>query len=448
MTFLRTLKIKGWASLVALVLISIYLVSSWDTTFRTEKLKQQSQQQQKIKSKSSFKSGIGHKFDRFTPARRQLLSSALAHIRLGYVANRTPPYSTPPLLILYTCRPDTTACGSLDNRLVNIVNAYYFSMLQQDSAFAFDMTVPVKMEWFFESSPAYMSMNVDQANYYLERAETHQIKSETTLSTAELVQRRFIVDYKSEGVTIVKASQWSGNWVDQKENPWMKPLRDKYRLNHLLQKSDWFWLAGRLLFSKPSSNLRGHLEPYRELMGGKLELSESVSPLDPDNNPVTLEFATKGWLRIGLRVGKYSTLEEAVCLCAHIANVCLKHTDNCHVFISAPNRKLLATLRTELNKHRHVAVHAVAEGYGFADLDQESENSLDHSIFDSGDNRLIRDYARTFMDWIILSRMDYLVGQEKDGFLKTAAWAAQVQTDVSVHNSTSRNCRIIPMYDW
>lgn len=447
MTLLRTLKTKGWASLIALVLISIYLVSSWETTFHPEKLKQQPQYQKKL----SFRTGIGHKFDRFTPARRQLLSSALAHIRLGYVANRTPPYSTPPLLVLYTCRPDTTSatCGSLDHRLVNIASAYYFSMLQQGSAFAYDMTFPAKMEWFFESSPSYMSMNVDQADYYLERAEIRQIKTETTLSTAELVQRQFMDDYQAEGITIVKTGQWQGNWLDLKENPSMKALRDKYRLNHLPQKSDWFWLASRLLFSKPSSKLRGHLEPYRELMGGKLELSESLSSFDPDNSPVTPEFATKGWMRIGLRVGKYGTQEEAICLCTHIANVCRKHTDNCHVFVSAPNRDLLLTLRKELHKHQNVAaVHAVAEGYGFADLDQESENSLDHSIFDSDDGRLVKDYARTFMDWMILSRMDYLVGQEKDGFLKTAAWAAQVHTDVSVHNTTSRNCRIIPMYDW
>ncbi|KAF1806763.1 hypothetical protein V8B55DRAFT_1459429 [Mucor lusitanicus] len=449
MTLLRTLKSKGWASLIALVLISVYLVSSWDTTFHTEKLKQQSQyQQQAFKPKSAFKPGLGHKFERLTPARRQLLSSALAHIRLGYVANRTPPYSTPPLLVLYTCRPDTTACGSLGDRLINIVNAYYFSMLQQGSAFAYDMVVPAKMEWFFEASPSYMSMNVDQANYYLERAEAHQVRSEAPLSSAELVQRRFMEDYEAERTTIVKASQWQGGWMDLKENPWVKPLRDKYRLNHLLQKSDWFWLASRLLFSKPASNLRGYLEPYRELMGGKLEISESLSPFDPDNSPVTPEFATKGWLRIGLRIGKHSTQEEAMCLCAHVANVCRKHTENCHVFISAPNRQSLATLRTELNKHQHIAVHAVADGYGFADLDQESENSLDHSIFDSDDDRLVRDYARTFMDWLILSRMDRLVGQEKDVFLKTAAWAAQVHTDVSVHNTTSRNCRIIPMYDW
>jgi hypothetical protein len=435
---LRTIKLKSWLGLVILFSISVYLVSIWNTTPLPKRLKQHSQFQQTVLIANNSQQRT---FDRLSPADQRLLNSALVHIRLGYVANKTPPYSTPPLLILYSCKKANSQCGGLDKRMLDIANHYYFSMLQQGSAFAYNMTIPVKFEWFFESSPGYMAMSSDQAKYYLERVEqSSQIKHEKALSRLALRKRHFAELYRSKGVTIVSTSAWQGSFMDLQYNPSMKPLVDQFRLNHLRNKSHWFWLVSRLLFSRPSARLHEYLEPYRELMGGKVDISESLSPLDPASSRVTREFAAKGWLRVGLRV----TNETCVsCLSAHVARVCQQGT-SCHVFVSVPHRALLNHVRQELNRQNGVmAVHAVAEGYGFADLNQASEHSFDHSIFDTNEDRLKRDYARTFMDWVILTRMDYLVGEHGDGFLKTAAWAAQVQTDVS-----DRSCQIAPMTDW
>jgi hypothetical protein len=443
---LRTIKLKSWAGLVTLFLISVYLISIWNTTPLPKRLKQQSQFQQTALVANNNNNKERRTFDRLLPAHQQLLNSALAHIRLGYVANKTPPYSTPPLLILYSCKKSNSQCGTLDKRMLDIANHYYFSMLQPGSAFAYDMTVPVKFEWFFESSPGYMAMNSDQAKYYLGRIERpSQIKHEKTLPRLALRKRNFSEHYQSKDITIVSTGTWQGNYMDLQYNPSMKPLLDQFRLNHLDQnKSYWFWIVSRLLFSRPSASLREYLEPYRDLMGGKVDISESLSPFDPANSRVTREFAAKGWLRIGLRV----TNEIYVnCLAAHVARVCQQQqgsTTSCHVFVSVPNRDLLNRVRQELNRQNGVmAVHAVAEGYGFADLNQASEHSFDHSIFDTNEDRLKRDYARTFMDWMILSRMDYLIGEYGDGFLKTTAWAAQVHTDLS-----NRSCQITPMTDW
>ncbi|KAG2236484.1 hypothetical protein INT48_003275 [Thamnidium elegans] len=354
---------------------------------------------------------------------QQLLNAALAHIRLAYVANRTPHYSTPPLLVLYTVRKDNQQ-KPLDQRLLDIVNAYFFSMLQPGSAFAYDMLWPVKIEWFFTSLPNYMSMNTDQAAFYKERTEPHQYRFEST-PNYDLLEKSFTDHYSSQGIKIVSTTNWSDTaWMVMRENPSMRYARDRYRLNHLPQKSDWFWIASQLLFSRPEGGwFSQQLEGYRDIMGGRLELSESLSLWDPQSKRVTPELASKHWLRIGIRVTSIQE-QELECLVDHVVNICQQSQASCHVFISASNRLLLKSIRNKLNIHQ-IAVHAVAEGFGFADLNDLPENNLDHSIFDTDENRLKRDYARTFMDWIILSRMDYLVGQHDDGFLKTAAWAAQ-----------------------
>ncbi|GAA5797417.1 hypothetical protein HPULCUR_002801 [Helicostylum pulchrum] len=386
-------------------------------------------------------------YSRLSLDHQQVLNAALAHIRLAYVSNRTPHYSTPPLLVLYTVRKDSQQ-KSLDQRLLDIVNSYFFSMLQPGSAFAYDMLWPVKIEWFFTSLPNYMSMNTDQAAFYKERTEPHQHRYESTTTTDyDLLKKSFADEYSSQGIKIVSTTStyWPDTtaWMFMRENPSMRYARDRYRLNHLVQKSDWFWIASQLLFSRPEGGwFSQQLEAYRDIMGGKLELSESLSLWDPQSKRVTPELASKHWLRIGVRVTSIQE-QELECLVDHVVNVCQQQSQaSCHVFISASNRLLLKSIRNKLNTHQ-IAVHAVAEGYGFADLNDLPENNLDHSIFDTDENRLKRDYARTFMDWIILSRMDYLVGQHNDGFLKTAAWAAQVETDVHVEG-----CHIIPMTDW
>ncbi|KAI8091399.1 uncharacterized protein B0P05DRAFT_527347 [Gilbertella persicaria] len=440
MTFIRALKsTKNWFILITAIIVCFFFISSWHTKHTLERQNLHQYQEQVIEEHQlpSYNS------NRLTPTRRQLLISALAHIRLGYVANRTPPYSTPPLLVLYTCK-QSTLCGPLEERLMSITNGYYFSMLQQGSAFAYDMTAPVRFEWFFESMPSYMVMTTDQADYYTQKTELHQLKHEGSMTSDELKQRNFLQDYERDGTTIVSTTEWQGHWMDFKLNPSMKALRDKYRLNHLPLASDWFWIVSQLLFSKPSSYLREQLLPYQELMGGKIELSETLSPFDPDHHRMTPAFAAKHWLRIGLRI-KHDENSDIPCLANHVANLCHRRSQYaaCHVFISAPTRPLFDKLRIEMKKY-NVNIHAVAEGFEFRELNMESSSKP--NLFEP--NQLKKSYARTFMDWVILSRMDYLVGQEQDGFLKTAAWAAQVHTDISKHKTDSSHCQIIPMPDW
>lgn len=422
------MKLKSWAGILLMILVFLFTIHS---TWAPKHIIQLPPPENQIS------------FNRLSTAHQQVLNSALAHIRVGYVANKTPYFSTPPLLVLYSFHHQQGIEKNLDERLLDITNAYFFSMLQPGSAFAYDMDWPVKFEWFFSSSPEYMSMNSDQARYYKERTQPHEILYQVkSMSESELLHKNFLNDYKNQGIKMISTSDWpSTGWMTLRENPSMKATRDQYRLNHLPQKSDWFWLANRLLFSRPQNEwFSQQLEPYRQIMGGKLEYSESLSPWNPESYKVTPEFAAKQWLRIGLRV-----TFESKCLVNHVVKLCKQVDKSCHVFISASDRSLLKTTRNLMKLHQ-IAVHAVAEGFGFADLTGEPENNLDHSIFDTDENRLKRDYARTFMDWIILSRMDYLVGQENDGFLKTAAWAAQVQTDILVKNMTE--CHIIPMSDW
>jgi hypothetical protein len=155
MTLLRILKSKGWLNLIIVLTLTIYLVLTWNKDIPTKRVKEQPQFQQ-----APFSSSLeSPDLNRLDAKHQQLLTSALAHIRLRYIANRTPDYSTPPLLVLYSCKVRQYSCGPLSERLINTTNHYYLSMLQQGSAFAYDMVLPVRFEWFFEPLPSYMSMN-------------------------------------------------------------------------------------------------------------------------------------------------------------------------------------------------------------------------------------------------------------------------------------------------
>lgn len=411
---LRLLKSRGVITTLLLLIVTVFIISKYDTTsHRVKKLKESSQlQQTPFKQQNTLHQG------RLDSSHQRLLSSALAHIRLGYVANRTPDYSTPPLLVLYSCK--NSDCGSFSHRLIHIANHYYFSMLQQGSAFAYDMTFPVRFEWYFEPLPVYMSMNTDQAKFYADK--TPSIYQEPLLTAHDLSTRSFSEYYQQKQITIVNTTEWQGDWEDLSRNPSMKALRDKYRLNHLRQTSDWFWIVSQLLFSQPTPELRGYLEPYRDIMGGKLDGSTSLSPLDPAHSKVTPEYSS--WLRVGLRVNQ-AEKQDIKCMVRHVVNVC---KEQCHVFVSASSLELSKQMKKELQSYKKVMVHGLDDSFDYADFNQDERKET---------------YLRIFMEWLILSKMDYLVGQEKDEYLKTAAWAAQVQTDL-----LEKECKILPMTEW
>ncbi|KAI8990141.1 hypothetical protein BDB01DRAFT_780164 [Pilobolus umbonatus] len=442
------MKSKIYIIVFVIILASSYLLLSR----KTEKIPPESTLFNKLTTDS---------FSRLNSQRRQLLSSALAHIRLGYTANRTPIYSTPPLLIVYSCKDSSNIhCGTLDERLIDITNSYFFSMLQQGSAFANDMTYPVQFDWYFEALPFYMTMHHEQAEHYLSKANNSTVKVESISLGSEYLQTESFPDvYTDRNISIVVTPYWQGNWMDMKANPSLKAQRDKFRLNHITLKSDWFWLSSRLLFSKPASGwFLTQLEPYRGIMGGKLQSGEGLSPLDPDNS-ISPKNNPPKWLRIGIRLTKSSTEGDAFCLASHAANVCSetigKSEDNersCHVFLSAPTAKSINILRTALKRLKQetdqlITIHSVSDQYPYFDLDTLPDAQTPSTLYQPAENGLKHQYARTFMDWIILSRMDYLIGHKNDGFLKTAAWAAQVQTDVKV-NTDNNSCRIVPLADW
>jgi hypothetical protein len=337
----------------------------------------------------------------------------IAHVRIGYVATRTPDIDTPPLLIT------ASGGGTLADRLVHITNAYYFSMLIDGSAFAFDMQ-PIRFESLFDPTPVYMALSSDRAAQYLEK--TTRIV-QLTPSIEQLTTQDFGLDYQE--TRIVQTMQWTHpDWIHLQSNPSMTKMRDKYRLNHLALKSDWFYVASRLLFARPAGWLQHELEAYRELMGGHMQWGEGLSTSDPAND--ILKEIKDTWFRIGVRAGQH----DAQCIAHYVASVCQRVDKACHVFISATTKEDLNVLRRELRRYiKYMSIHAVAERYPFQDVDQ-----------DDGE------YTRTLMDWILLSRMDYLVGKKGDMFLTTAAWAAQVQTDVKV--PAGKVCRVMAMSDW
>ncbi|ORE05864.1 hypothetical protein BCV72DRAFT_330039 [Rhizopus microsporus var. microsporus] len=391
-----------------LVTFCIYLLFIWRSSFPPPSSKQQQQQQQQLPNTSRLASN----------SRRHRITSVLAHIRTSYVTNRTPDISTPPLLILYSCKPNQQ-CGTLAERMLDITHAYYNTMLHpKDAAFAYDMIYPVQFEWFLEPSPGYMAMRTWQAQYYLNRTEHQDVTYIPIINEASLadVPQRII-----------------GTTVWQERTNWNKTAAGKagqYGLSRLAMKSDWFLIVSRLLFYRPTDWLSQQLEPYRELMGGQVRLGEGLNMLDPHN--AILPPSHPSWFRVGVRVTDMGDVDRTA---AQVQQVCV---GNCHVFISATSPGALARMRQRLLGV--CSVHAVAEGHSFEDLDTPPKT---WRMFQSDEEQLKKQYARVFMDWMILTRMDYLIGREDDQLLKVAAWSAQVQTDVM-----RRDGSFISFTDW
>ncbi|KAI8365292.1 uncharacterized protein BYT42DRAFT_589481 [Radiomyces spectabilis] len=442
MTLLRTLRSKGWI-LAIVVFIFLYLFTSFRHTSPSP-----SKTHDTTSSEPPQVPPIDRRFRRINKSRQAQLTSALAHIRTGYVANRTPDYDTPPLLVLYRCTDDAAQCGSFQDRLLSIASAYFFAMFWDGAAFACHMRSPVRFDWYFESLPSYMSMNTDQANFYLERADPASILTVPTMQREAFAKDNFVDTYRSQNVRIVQSSHWE-DWSNMQKNPSMQKQRDKYQLGRLATQSEWFWIVSQLLFSNPTSWLAKQLEPHRDLMGGYIHASESLSPYDPGKEVAP---HIRHWLRVGVR----ATSGSDECMVSHAINVCdqaVAWNKECHIFLSAPSSDELKRLQSLVNRYEakktyRVIVHTVSQDYEFYDLHESLETRTSNalSFIESKEARVKQAYARTFMDWLILTRMDYLIGEEQDMYIKTAAWAAQVHTDLS--SVTHDDCRISAMKDW
>ncbi|KAI9275520.1 hypothetical protein BDA99DRAFT_495683 [Phascolomyces articulosus] len=385
---------------------------------------------------------------RKNPYRRSnstLLTSVLAHIQSGYVANRTPDFDTPPLLVLYSCRK-ANACGTFEERLLSMTTAYLFALVWDGAAFGIDMDAPTKFDWYYEMTLGYMSLNEGQVNFYLDKAEKEDPSSILDLdkmSAKELETTDFMTQYRSDNVKILRCGQWE-NWKALLNNPSVWRYRDKYQLQHLTPP-EIFYIVHQILFRKPSHWLAGHLGPYLDLMGGEMYR-------DPiQKKPTPNESIWNRWMRIGIHMTSDSTQEEMDCVASRAATVCRSAQvmgKECHVFLSAPSQDIIQALQKSIQarsqKERPTIIHAVSESYEFTPASTMDEAG---PVDPSDEQRVKLIYARSIMDWTILSRMDYLIGGYGDLYLKTAAAGAQVETGVFEYNKEG-DCEVVPMEEW
>ncbi|ORZ09896.1 hypothetical protein BCR42DRAFT_423282 [Absidia repens] len=461
MSLLRIFKSKGNVFIVVFICSVIFFLSALLPSTSSQ-FKETTQQQGHQSSTPSRNKYSRIKDDK----KQQLLYSALGHIRIGYVANRTPDVDTPPLLVMYSCKSPQMPCGSWGKRLLDMTHAYYFSMLVDGTAFTADMSDPVGLASYFKPHPGFMALQPSQAYHYIQQMDDNERQNKVrnlTMQTMTLDPNINYADHFKQGQTPVRmlqTTQWPEDSITntfQISTP-MKHLRDKYRLNELPETSEWFWLVYRLLFN-PSDWLASQLEPHRMLMGGSVTWGESLSLMDPRNQVDAT--VSSSWFRIGLRLdhpyqSETSAAAAVDCWLKYIDQLCVaSKKKQCHLFVSsaigaAPLEKIKRYNKWSLSSASSTAVvvHTVDDKYAFAtmgqdvvDVDQKKKKAL----FESDEQHATSLFARQVMDWMILSRMDYLLGSRDDDFIRTAAWAAQVQTDLLMDDTS---CQIKPMMDW
>ncbi|CAO3652876.1 unnamed protein product [Cunninghamella blakesleeana] len=437
-------------------------------------------------------------YSRLSDEKLLLLYSALGHMKIGYVTNCTPDIDTPPLTIMYSCKSDLMGCGSFGTRMMNIIQSYYFAMFLDGTAYTIDMDYPLDFHHYFEAKPGNMALLPQQIYKYIDELDkkgNHLLNN--TMQTMSFINnddnndiitttknKKYRDYYLDQKIAIIQVNQWDtmNTWHGLQTIEDFKPLRDKYRLNHLTEKSEWVWLIHRLLFH-PTEWLMNQLQPYRLLMGGQIGFGDSLSLKDPqqqlDPNVIT------SWFRIGLYLdlptssssynnnnninnnGKnhpYLNEEEEIkngkqmisCWMGYIQRLCeiekTKRNKSCHVFIASKSSFYLDQFRYQFQQRKYtlqplMTIHHLDDSYPFMDLDQPLTDiaSSKKSLFETDEHTLKFTYARSIMDWLILSKMDYLLGPEQNDFIKLAAWSAQVQTDLL---SNIHSCKTNLFRDW
>ncbi|ORX55088.1 hypothetical protein DM01DRAFT_1335386 [Hesseltinella vesiculosa] len=339
-----------------------------------------------------------------------------------------------------------------------MMHSYYFSMLLDGSAYTWDATWPVDLNHYFVAHPGYMKLPSNQGQQYLTNLRDQALDRQFSNKTTEVMRLSPDVDYlqqfRSEAdasakITILQTTRWHvDTWTTLSSSPSMNQLRGKYRLNELAQ-SEWFWIMHRLLLN-PNDWLSSKLLPFERLMGGSVKYGESVSAMEAGNQ-VHVDVA-RDWFRLGLRLVDSTALDDKQldCLWHQVRHLCdVSDKKEYHVYLASTSASLLQRFKKRLPKKTQPSspsftLHTLPDTFPFVSWDTSSSTAVGKPLFGVSEDQLKATYARPLMDWLILSRMDYLVGMDQDPDIMTAAWAAQVQTDLLAQHS----CQFLPMTTW
>ncbi|KAH8555936.1 hypothetical protein BGW37DRAFT_479136 [Umbelopsis sp. PMI_123] len=338
------------------------------------------------------------------------INRVIAHLSTKYVPNRTPYEDAPSLMILYSC--NTLPCGTWVQRLKDITTAFFLGVSLDGTAYAVDMTAPIRLEWFFDIDPAGSAMTTDQAHHYLQfhgQSKT-SVAVDGSLDNTVLANEDLKTLYQKEGTRIVQ-TQHLGNWSQLVKNPVLSKALKSYDLQ-TLNEQEWFVVARRFLFAKPSAWFRQVLQPYHSILGGRIDPPRSLSLNDPDTRQTQEE---RTLYRIGVHITDPS---QAPCLAKYAQHVCKTQAGErkCYLFVSSSNSDSMQAMRKITSDK--LTIRTVDATYDYRDLDEPLSGSEEDAKVQ---------YARVIIDWTILTRMDHLIGS--DDFIETAAWVAQVPLD-------------------
>jgi len=333
-------------------------------------------------------------------------------------------------MILYSC--NKLPCGTWVERIKDITSAFFLGVSLDGTAYAVDMTEPVRLEWYFDVDPVGSAMTTDQAHHYLDlhgKAKT-AIAIDGSLDNTTLANQDLKTLYKESGKRIVQ-TQRLGDWAHIARNPILSANLKSYDIQ-TLSYQEWFAVARRFLFAKPSSWFKQVLEPYRSIMGGRIEPPRSLSLNDPDSRPTQEE---RTLYRIGIHITDPS---QASCLAKHAHRVCESHAGDrkCYLFVSASHAEAMHAMRTAAGDK--LTIRTVDSSYEYGDLDEAYSGNEG--------NAKVR-YARVIMDWTILTRMDHLIGA--NDFTETAAWAAQAPLEkIKKEETSGTKCQAETIAHW
>lgn len=400
------------------------------------------------------------RLSRLDPPRRRLLNSVLARIKSSYVYNRMPREDTPAFLVTYTCAQ--SPCGNLGDRLRGLVTAFFLALLNDKAAFSTVWIFPVHLDWYFEIDPNGVAMPSDRGLQYLDQASdaqkwTWHVPENVEYSFSSFSTTDFGAVWTSRKLRIISLRTTAVAWPALVSNPHLIRHIGEYTLDRLAD-SEMFFIVFSLLFARPTPWFERILEPYRDLLGGSTTPPSLASSSEPN-----LGHRTKApWFRIGINIAEsaddYKDLAcmaaQTVFICQSVRKLSARPPPTCHVFVASSRPHLIARITSEiLHRTRQIHIHSVNPAdHPPADLDNLGADVVKSKpgwMGRSPEEVLKRRHARVFLEWTVLSRMDYLLGVKGDRVVETAAWAAQVRMEMlEIAGARGNGCSFVEYDGW
>ncbi|OAE21103.1 hypothetical protein AXG93_3661s1280 [Marchantia polymorpha subsp. ruderalis] len=350
----------------------------------------------------------------------QDLDSLAAEIEALYIrstnsASPSTPHACIPKPIIFDCSSRFQECGGLGDRLKGLASTFYLALLT-NSRFYYHWTFPTDVGNYFMASNSSLSSPARTARsfmgiQYVTMFEWWCMNWHCMVRDIRRT-REWNLPKLWHGYSSIISHTNMAYWDVLIQNPFLGATARRYNL-HLLRQDEMFYIFTRLFFTKMTSFMGLALEPYRDLMSPSSDRVKVGVQLRIGNDTAWHEGPRHSLAAVGCFV------EKAKLKCEE-GN---RQSKECLIFVSTDSQRALELFRA---RFKLLGISMMATDGPISHIDKPSQSLIRQHFVDP--QSIITEHSRVFMDWILLTKMDYLY-ISRSGFSETAAFAGMVPTE-------------------